>query len=124
MRHKLERLALIPKNLRCFCDRRLGQTCHHVALLDRHRTRQRDHALIFVAKDNATNLRLKVGFILHKLLLQMPAGKFERDELMMIVRLARGRQRFVRNCVVAGITREIIAPRLASRADSSAAFEI
>ena len=61
---------------------------------------------------------------LFALLLQMPAGKFERDELMMVVRLARGRQRFVRNCVVAGIARKIIAPRLALRADSSAAFEI
>ena len=52
----------------------------------------------------------------------MLAGKFERDKLMMIARLARGRQRFVANRVVAGISREIIAPRLALRTDFAVAF--
>lgn len=71
MRHQLERFALIPENLCRFRNRRFGQACYHTALLERHRTRGRDHALIHPVEDNPTNLRLQIGFVLDELLLQM-----------------------------------------------------
>src|SRR5256885_5600084 len=51
-----ERLALIPKDLRCFRHRRFGQTRHYAALFDRHRTCRRDHAFLLPVKNDLTDI--------------------------------------------------------------------
>src|SRR5260370_37915011 len=124
MCHQLKRFALIPEDLRRLRDWRLGQTRDHTALLDRHRTRGCDYALIFSTEDHPTNLRLEIGFVLHELPLQMISRKFERHELVMIMCVTRCRKRVIRNSIIAGITRKIIAPRLTLRSYRSAAVEI
>src|SRR6266446_1879136 len=124
MRHQLERFALIPEDLCRFRDWRLGQTRDHTALLDRHRTRGCDYALILPAEDHPTNLRFQIGFVLYELLLQMISRKFERHELVMIMRVTRCRQGLIRNSIIAGLTRDIIAPSLTLCSYRSAAVEI
>src|SRR5262249_48392633 len=76
LRHELQCFGLVPKKLGCFRNRRLGEVRRHVALLHSHRTRRRDYVLFFVAKNNALDLRLKVGLILRELVSQMDARKF------------------------------------------------
>ena len=85
MCHELERLALVPKDLRCFRHGRITQRRNYTALFHRHRPRRRNHAFILISKNYAPNFRFQIGFILHELFLQMISRKFERDELMMIV---------------------------------------
>src|SRR6478672_6608477 len=82
--HELQRLALVPENLRRFGDRWLRQARHDAALLHRHWTRGRDHVLLFLSEKYAANLRLKIAFVLCKLIPQMLARKFERHKLVMI----------------------------------------
>src|SRR5207247_5019351 len=122
--HEFERLALVPKNLGCFRHRWFGQTRHYATLFDRHRTRRRDHALLPAPKHHLTNLRLKVRFVLHKLLVQMFTRKFEGYELVMIMRSSRRRQRLVGNSVVTGIAGKIIAPSLSFRTDRAVPVQI
>src|SRR5215216_6762803 len=105
MRHELECLALIPKDLRCLRHGRLGQSREDAALLDRHRTRGSDHVLVFVSKHDPPNIRLKVGFIPHKLFLQMSPRKLERHESMMVARAARRGKWLVCYGVVSAISR-------------------
>src|SRR5262249_40233504 len=71
MRHELQCLALIPEDLRCFCHRRPRQARDHVALLHCHRTGGSDHVFLFVSKYDPANLRLKINFVPHQLLLLM-----------------------------------------------------
>jgi hypothetical protein len=54
----------------------------------------------------------------------MISRKFERHELVMVVRLTRRWQRLIRNGIIAGIAREIIAPRLALCSYHPAPIEI
>src|SRR6266480_2669026 len=124
MRHELKSLALVPQDLRCLRDWRLRQARDHAALLDCHRTRGSNHALLFLFEDNPANLRLKVGFVPHELLLQVFPREFERHKLMMIVRATRRWQRLVPNRVVTGITGCVITVRFLGRSDLAVAVEI
>ena len=122
MRHQFERFALIPKNLRCFRNRRLSQTGYDRALLDRHRTCRRDNRFVFLAEDHAAYLRLEIVFVLHELLSQMRAGKFQGGKLVMIVRTARCRKRFVADRVVTRRSGRV--QRFSGATDFAVSFEI
>src|SRR5712692_515798 len=54
----------------------------------------------------------------------MFAGEFERDKLMMIVRLTRCRHGLVRDGVITGVSRVIIAPRPSLSADRAPTVEV
>src|SRR5438067_5828845 len=109
MRHQFEGFALIPENLGGFRHRRIRQRRHHISLLDRHGPRWRDYVFVLVAENHTPNLRFEIGFVLHELLLQMFSGKFQGDELVMVVRATRCRQPLVPYRVIARITRHIVA---------------
>jgi hypothetical protein len=92
--------------------------------LHRHRARRRDDVFVLVSKHNAANLRLKVGFIPHKLFLQMFPREFQRHELMTIVCTPRSRQRFIGDRVIPTVAWNIIASPATFGAYRSAAGEI
>ena len=46
LRHELQCFALVPKDLRCFRNRRLREVRHHATLLHGHRMRRRDYVLV------------------------------------------------------------------------------
>jgi hypothetical protein len=54
----------------------------------------------------------------------MLSRKFQGHELMMIVGTPRGRQRFITDCVIAGIAWEIVALSLTTRTDRSVALQV
>ena len=124
MRHEFQSLALVPENLGRFCHRRLRQTGDDAPLLHRHRARRCDYVFVFVSEHNPANLRLEVGFIPHKLLLQMFPRKFQRHELVMIVCAPRRWQRFARDRIITTIARNIVASRPTFSAYCSVAIEI
>src|SRR6266508_5531942 len=124
MLHEFERLALIPKNLSCFRHWWFVQTRDDSTLLDCHRSRRRNHALVLSPKDDPANLRLQIRFTLHKLLLQMFTRKFESHELMMITRSPRRREQFVADRVIAAISRRIIAVHFPADSDLAMALQI
>jgi hypothetical protein len=70
------------------------------------------------------NLRFEIALVLNKLLLQMFPRKFERDELMMIVRAARGRQRFVADGVISRGPGGVVGRGFVRRADRAMSFQI
>ena len=124
MRHKFERFGLIPENLRGFRHWRVRQRRNYAALFDRHRPHGRNHVFILIPENDAPNFRFQIGFVLDELFLQMISREFERDELMMIVRAARCRQRLVPYRVVAAISRRVIAACFASCPNLPVAFKI
>src|SRR6202035_4177105 len=79
---------------------------------------------LFVSEYDPANLRFEVGFIPHKLLLQMFPREFQRHELMMIVRATRRWQRFIGDRVIPTVARNIIASRATFGAYCSAAGQI
>src|SRR5438067_1066497 len=124
MRHEFQGFALVPENLGCLCYRRLYQTGDDAALLHRHRARRCDYVFVFVSEYDPANLRLEVGFIPHKLFLQMFPREFQRHELVMIVCAPRRRQRFARDRIITTIARNIIASRATFSAYCSVPIEV
>ena len=59
-------------------------------------------------------MRVEIALAIRELLLQMRAGKFEGDELVMIAPLTRCGERFIRDRVIAGVARKIIDLRTAA----------
>src|SRR4029077_207616 len=77
-----------------------------------------------LSEKDAANLRLKIGFVLRKLVAQMLARKFERHELVMIVCAPRRGQRPIGNSIIAAIARQIIAACTAGSANGSMSVEV
>src|SRR6202043_99173 len=86
--------------------------------------RWRHPRFVFVVKNDAANFRLQIGLVLDELLLQMLSRKLECHKLMMIVRLARSRKRLVRDCVVTGISGEVIAGGAAIRGERAPTSQV
>src|SRR5262249_60244245 len=124
MRHELQRLALIPQNLRCLCHGRRRQARDDAALLHCHWTSRCNHVSLLVSKYNPANFRLKIGFVPYTLLLQMFPRELQGHKLMMIFRAPRRWQWFIGDCVIAAVARDIVAPWATFNSYRSSPIEI